>query len=168
MKFLERDLKIINLAFKLIYLEAEYEAGVWPCECLAQNPHQGPDPSPAQPSLGSRGNERPGDGPRLADQCFLWLRAKIKHSLYRKLMDSWSSFDKKMESLIPMLAVSLSWLRQIDPQPNLATVAKLKQISGIFSAESNKEISIITVKHFLSTIVPSSGAPGSRLNIWTV
>ena len=64
--------------------------------------------TPAQPSLGSRGNERPGDGPRLADQCFLWLRAKIKHSLYRKLMDSWSSFDKKMESLILML--SLSWL----------------------------------------------------------
>lgn len=86
-----------------------------------------------------------------------WLQSIIKHIPHRELMDSWSRFDGKIESLIsasaprlgPGHCSSLVW-----PRPWLCSgVAKPQQISGIFPSYADKERFIITVKHFLKRIV---------------
>ena len=85
-----------------------------------------------------------------------WPQSIIKHIPHRELMDSWSRFDGKIESLIsasaerPGHCSSSVW-----PRPRLCSgVAKAQQISGIFpSYAADKERFIITVKHFLKRIV---------------
>ena len=46
-----------------------------------------------------------------------WLQSIIKHIPHRELMDSWSRFDGKIESLISARALGIAQARSSDPGP---------------------------------------------------